>query len=218
MNFLINRFKPLLLSTCLLAAISTAGFAQTGSPAGRANEKRQTLSSEPQPLSEPDPRTNAGFTLGDGTVVKLKLMRDLLSSKLQDKETVDFEVIEDVKIDGIVVIPRGAKAEGTVTDIQAARRMGRSGRIGVRLDWALTGDGKRVPLRAVGVRPSGDRAEKLINDTASTAIVLFPAAPFILMKKGKDITIPEGTLATSFVDGDHPLDREAFVRPDERRP
>jgi hypothetical protein len=218
MNFLINRFKPLLLSICLLAAISTAGFAQSGTRMGRADEKRQTLSSQPQPPSEPAARANAGFTLEDGAIVKLKLMRDLLSSKLQDKEAVDFEVIEDVKVEGIVVIPRGAKAEGTVTDIQAARRMGRSGRIGVRLDWALTGAGERIPLRAVGVRPSGESAEKPLNDTAATAIILFPAAPFILMKKGKDVTIPEGTLATSFVDGDHPLDREAFVRPSERRP
>lgn len=217
MNYRINRYKPLLLSTCLLAAISTAGFAQTGSRAGRADEKRQTLSSEPQPPSEPKARTNAGFTLEDGTIVKLKLMRDLLSSKLQDKETVDFEVIEDVKVEGIVVIPRGARAEGTVIDTQAARRMGRSGRVAVRLDWTLTGDGKRIPLRAVGVRPNGERAEKIINDTATTAMVLFPAAPFILMKKGKDVTIPKGTLATSFVDGDHPLDREAFVRVNEHR-
>ncbi len=218
MNFRINRYKPLLLSTCLLAAISTACFAQTGSRAGRADEKRQTLSSEPQPPSEPEMRTNAGFTLEDGTIVKLKLMRDLSSSKLQDKETVDFEVIDDVKVEGIVVIPRGSKAEGTVIDTQAARRMGRSGRVGVKLDWALTGDGKRIPLRAVSVQPNGERAEKLINDTAATAMVLFPAAPFILLKKGKDVTIPKGTLATSFVDGDHPLDREAFVGANERRP
>jgi hypothetical protein len=218
MKFRINSFKLLLLSTCLLSAISTAGIAQTGSRPGRADEKRQTLSSIPQPQPEPEARKHAGFTLEDGAVVKLKLMRDLLSSKLQDKETVEFEVIEDVKVDGVVVIPRGAKAEGTVIDTQAARRMGRSGRIGVRLDWALTADGARIPLRAVGVRPSGERAEKLINDTAATAMVLFPAAPFILMKKGKDITIPKGTLATTFVDGDHPLDREAFIRPNERRP
>lgn len=217
MNYRINRYMPLLLSTCLLAAISTAGFAQTGSRAGRADEKRQTLSSEPQPPSEPKARTNAGFTLEDGAIVKLKLMRDLSSSKLQDKETVEFEVMEDVKVEGIVVIPRGARAEGTVIDTQAARRMGRSGRVGVRLDWTLTGAGERIPLRAVGVRPNGERAEKIINDTATTAMVLFPAAPFILLKKGKDVTIPKGTLATSFVDGDHPLDREAFVHANDRR-
>lgn len=217
MNCRINRLKLLLLSTCLLAAISTAGFAQTGSRAGRADEKRRTLSSESQPPSEPEARTNAGFTLEDGAVVKLKLTRDLLSSKLQDKETVDFEVIEDVKVEGIVVIPRGAKAEGAVTDAQAARRMGRSGRIEVRLDWVFTAIGNRIPLRAVGVRPNGDRAKKLINDTVAAAMVSFPATPFVLLKKGKDITIPKGTLATSFVDGDHPLDREAFVRANEPR-
>ncbi|MGH9752562.1 MAG: hypothetical protein ACREA2_07245 [Blastocatellia bacterium] len=53
---------------------------------------------------------------------------------------------------------------------------------------------------------------------AAISMVLFPAAPFILMKEGKDVTIPKGTLATAFVDSDHPLDREAFVRPNERRP
>jgi hypothetical protein len=91
MKFRINSFKLLLLSTCLLAEISTAGIAQTGSRPGRADEKRQTFSSIPQPQPEPEARKHAGFTLEDGVVVKPKLMRDLLSSKLQDKETVEFE-------------------------------------------------------------------------------------------------------------------------------
>ena len=45
-----------------------------------------------------------------------------------------------------------------------------------------------------------------------------PAAPFFLLMKGKEVTIPKGTLVTSFIDGDHRLDREAFVRANEKRP
>lgn len=217
MKGLVEQFSALFFSICLLAAISNAGLAQTGSRPGRADELRQTLSSKPQPAAEPEAPANSGFTLEDGVVVKLKLMRDLLSSEVEDEDTIQFEVIEDVKVDGVVVIPRGAKAEGTVIDAQTARRMGRTGRIGVRLDWVFPATGKHLPLRAVSARSDGSRAGQVASNTTIAATFFFPAAPFFLLMKGKEVTIPKGTLVTSFIDGDHRLDREAFVRANELR-
>jgi len=37
------------------------------------------------------------------------------------------------------------------------------------------------------------------------------------MKKGKEVIIPKGNLAPSFIDGDHRPDREALVRANEQR-
>jgi hypothetical protein len=218
MKGLIRRFGALLFSVCLLAAISNTGLPQSGGRPGRADELRQTLSSKPQPPAEPETGTNNGFTLEDGAVVKLKLMRDLLSSEVKDEDAIEFEVIEDVKVDGVVVIPRGAKAEGTVIDAQTARRLGRTGRIGVRLDWVFPATGKRLPLRAVSARSDGSRAGQVASNTTIAATFFFPAAPFFLLMKGKEVTIPKGTLVTSFINGDHRLDREAFVRASEPHP
>jgi len=181
-------FNSLFLSTCMLAATPGASPAQKD------------------------------FTLEDGAVVKLKLMRDLSSSSVKVEDGVGFEVIEDVKVDGVVVIPRGAKAEGAVIDAKTARRMGRSGRVGVRLDWVFPAAGERLPLRAISARSDGSRAGQVASNTTIAATFFFPAAPFFLLMKGKEVTIPKGTLVTSFIDGDHRLDREAFVRMNEQRP
>jgi len=210
-------FNALFLSTLLWAATPNLSLAQTGSGAGQTDESRPAPSSNPRPQSQPETRRNKDFTLADGAVVKLRLMRDLSSSEIKVEDPVEFEVIEDVKLDGVVVIPRGAKAEGSVIDARAARRMGRSGRIGVRLDYVSPATGERLPLRAVSARSDGSRAGQVASDTTIAATFFFPAAPFFLLKKGKEVTIPKGTLVTSFIEGDHRLDREAFVRANEQR-
>ena len=40
----------------------------------------------------------------------------------------------------------------------------------------------------------------------ATSIVFFPAAPLFLFMHGKEVTIPEGTVVTAFVQGDMKLD------------
>lgn len=211
-------FNALFLSTLLCAAIPNAGLTQSGSAAGQTDESRQAPTSNAPSRTRSESRKDKDFRLEDGAVVKLKLTRDLSSSKVEVEETVDFEVIEDVKVDGVVVIPRGAKAEGAVIDAKTAGRMGRSGRVGVRLDWVFPGAGERLPLRAVSARSDGSRAGQVASNTIIATTFFFPAAPFFLLKKGKEVTIPKGTLVTSFIDGDHRLDREAFVRANEKRP
>jgi hypothetical protein len=217
MKGLAGKFGAFISPIFALAAISTAGWAQAGSRPRRADEMRQTLSSKPQLPDESESRTVADFTLEDGAVVKLKLMRDLLSSEVEDEDTIQFEVIEDVKVDGVVVIQQGAKAEGTVIDSKTARRMGRTGRIGVRLDWVFPATGKRLPLRAVSARSDGSRAGLVASNILIAGTFFFPAAPFFLLMKGREVAIPKGALVTSFIDGDHRLDREAFVRANENR-
>ena len=154
----------------------------------------------------------------DGTVVKLKLMRDLFSSKTQDEESVEFEVIEDVKVNGVIIIPLGAKAEGTVIEAQAARRMGRTGRVGVKLDYVFLPTGKRARLRAISARSDGSRGMRVAENTLIAATYFFPIAPLFLLQKGKEVTIPKGTLITSFIDGEHLLDREKFPPSSEPSP
>jgi hypothetical protein len=45
----------------------------------------------------------------------------------------------------------------------------------------------------------------------ATSIVFFPAAPFFLFIKGKDITIPKGMEITAYINGDISLDSRKFV-------
>src|SRR5215831_19432595 len=47
----------------------------------------------------------------------------------------------------------------------------------------------------------------------ATSVVFFPAAPLFLFIHGKDITIPQGTEITAFVQGDMHLDMAKFGAP-----
>jgi len=69
------------------------------------------------------------FGLEDATPVKLRINRNISSADAQVNETVDFEVLEEVKVHDVVVIPRGRTAWATVTEAQAKRRMGRAGKL-----------------------------------------------------------------------------------------
>jgi hypothetical protein len=216
-----HPLRAIFFSFSLSVAGLNVTFAQTESRPSRADQMRQTLSTKPEPPAEPPAKQTSpartGFALEDGSVVKLKLMRNLLSSEIKDEESVMFEVIEDVKVDDVVVIPRGAQAEGTIIEAQAARRMGRTGRVGVRLDYVFLATGKRAKLRAISARSDGGRGTQMAEHSLIAAQFFFPVAPFFLLQKGKEVTIPKGTLATAFIDGEHPLDRENFSPPPEPR-
>jgi hypothetical protein len=71
-------------------------------------------------------------------------------------------------------------------------------------------NGKRAPLRAIAARSNGSRAGAVASSTTIAATFFFPAAPLFLLMKGKEVTIPKGTLVTSFIDGNVRLDRTAF--------
>src|SRR4051794_10185459 len=73
--------------------------------------------------------------LQDGTPVRTRLNRNLSSADAQQGETVDFEVLDEVKAGDVVVIPRGATAIGTVTEAKSKRTMGRAGHLNVTIDY-----------------------------------------------------------------------------------
>ncbi len=43
-------------------------------------------------------------------------------------------MVEDVKVHGLVVIPKGEMAWGTIVDAKPKRRLGRAGKLDVRID------------------------------------------------------------------------------------
>lgn len=150
------------------------------------------------------------FGLEDGTPIKLRLTRNLSSADATTGERVDFEVLEDIKVKDVIVVPRGGIALATVTEAQAKRRMARGGKLDVNIDDVRLADGEKAPLRAVKEAKGGGHTGAMTGAMVGTAIVFFPAAPLFLFMHGKDITIPKGTEITAYVNGDIPLDRAKF--------
>ncbi len=152
----------------------------------------------------------APHTLLDGTPVKLRLSQTITSADAKVGQEVPFEVVEDVKVDDVVVLPKGATAIATVTDAEHKKSMGRAGKLNISISYARLADQEKVALRAVKDTKGGGHVGAMTGAIVATSIVFFPAAPLFLFVHGKDITIPQGTEITAFVEGDMHLDMARF--------
>jgi hypothetical protein len=152
------------------------------------------------------------FVLEDGTPIKLVLSETISSADTTVGQTIPFEVVEDVIVDGIVVVPKGGNAWATVTDAQPKMRMGRGGKLDLNIDKVRLVDGSKTLLSAVKNTKGGSHTGAMTGAIVATSLIVWPAAPFFLFMHGKDITIPKGTAITAFVQGDDVLDRSKFIR------
>lgn len=186
----------------LLTPPVTAQQATMASPA-------ETHPSTPPVMSEPS-SVPAAHTILDGTPVKLRLSQTISSADTKVGQEVPFEVVEELKVDNVVVLPKGSVAIANVTEAEHKKSMGRAGKLNVSITYARLGDQEKVALRAVKETKGGGHVGAMTGAIVATSIVFFPAAPLFLFIHGKDITIPQGTEITAFVDGDMHLDMTRF--------
>ena len=151
-----------------------------------------------------------GFVLEEGTPVKMRINRTVSSADAHTGDTVDFEVLEDLSVNGTPVISKGGLAFATVTEAQSKRRMARGGKLDINIDYVKLIDGEKAALRAVKEVKGGGHTGAMTGGIVATSLVFFPAAPFFLFMHGKDITIPKGTEITAYVNGDMKLELAKF--------
>ena len=164
--------------------------------------------------STPQPNSRSlvpqALQLEDGTPVKIRIARTVSSADAHVGDTVDFEVLEEVRVGSLLVIPKGGVAWGTVTEAQSKRRMARGGKLDMNIDSVRLTDGEKVALRAVKEVKGGGHTGAMTGAIVGTAIVFFPAAPLFLFMHGKAITIPKGTEVTAYINGNFPVDAPKF--------
>lgn len=160
------------------------------------------------------PVAQAGpLRLEDGAAVKIRISQTISSATAQPNDRVDFDVLEEVKVGNLVVIPKGSIAWGTVTEAQAKRRMGRGGKLDINIDSVRLADGEKAALRGVKDVKGGGHTGAMTGAMVATSLVVWPAAPLFLFMHGKDVTIPQGTELTVYINGDFPLDAAKFGGP-----
>jgi len=201
---MIRKILSCVLVVSLYASVTLAQNAASTSPAtSPQSPPAATTASAPKPAMQ-------GFGIEDGTPIKLRTARTISSADAHTGDTLDFEVLEDVFASGILVVPKGGIAWGTVTEAEPKRRMGRGGKLNVNIDSVRLTDGEKVALRAVKDTQGGGHVGAMTGAMVATSIVFFPAAPFFLFMHGKDITIPKGTEITAYISGDTRLDQAKF--------
>jgi hypothetical protein len=202
------------LRLAALLCLGTTLFSQTSSQSTTAAQPASSDAAKTdQPQTAPPsttPPPSKGFVLEDGTPVKLRTNRTVSSGDSRVGDTLDFEVLEDVQVNGVLVIAKGGLAFATVTEAQAKRRMARGGKLDINIDDVKLVDSEKAPLRAVKAVQGGGHTAAMTGGIVATSLVFFPAAPFFLFMHGKDISIPKGTEITAYVNRDMKLDIAKF--------
>ena len=147
----------------------------------------------------------------DGTPVKLRLGRTLSSADEKVGNQVDFDTLEEITVNGVVIIPKGSVATGTITEADHKKNMGRAGKMDVNIDSVRMADGEKLALRATAGGKAGGHTGAMTGAIVATSIVFFPAAPLFLFMHGKDLVIPKGTVITAYISGDTRLTMARFT-------
>ena len=141
-----------------------------------------------------------------GTKVGCRLEQTISSATADEGQPVQLSVTENVKVGDTIVIPQGAVVQGRIVVATAKRRMGRTGKLDFSIDKVRASDGEFIPLRySIQKKEGGSHAVSTGVMTAGAAVLFWPAAPFFLLRKGKDVTINQGIVLEVFTDQDHIL-------------
>ncbi len=133
----------------------------------------------------------------EGTQVHVSLLKNLKSGGNKAGEEVPFEVAKDVYGPGhVLLIAADTPAFGKVVESSRRGMFGKSGKLKFSIDYILTADKTRIPLRADAqiIRGRDNRTASI-----ATAILLAPVAIFI---NGKDVSANKGQDFVMYVNTD----------------
>jgi hypothetical protein len=122
----------------------------------------------------------------DGTEFDVVTIEEISSKTASEGDPLTFKVADDVKIGGQVVIAKDTIVKGTVSSAEKSGHMGKSGKLGIRVESTTAVDGQKVRLRASKGKQGDDKTGSVI---ALTILV----SPLFLLKHGKDAKIKPGT-------------------------
>jgi hypothetical protein len=147
--------------------------------------------------------------LPNGKPLRLLLIDSLSSKTAKVGDRIKLQVLEDVKIGGLIVIAKKAPASGTITETHPAGRAWHKGELAIRLDTVTLANHQTLALE-FATNKAGDPT----NATAAWAqsivqtegLALF-ALPFAPLQHGNQATMRRGTVMEAVTQGEVLLDR-----------
>lgn len=184
------------IAASAVAAVVLSTTASASQPSVPSSDPPAVLTTSPAPMVVPAP-PSSNAVLPQGTTIRLRTLTELHSQRNRTGDTFDLEVVEDVSVYGVVVIPRGSVATGQVTAVRKKGMWGRSGRLETRL-MSVRANGATIPIRG----SVGDRGQ---TGTAGVvaSVAFLPVAGFFVT--GTSAQLPVGTGFSAVTESDIPL-------------
>jgi len=156
-------------SFLLVVALASAAVAQSADQQYRPNDRQQAQSKQTKPAQSNDKQSgaqgaasasasnsgsasaNAGgssASLSSGTAINAELLTTLDARKCHPGQRVVAKTTQDVKQDGHVVLRKGTRLVGHVTEAQARTKANVESAVGIAFDQAEIKKGQEVPFHA----------------------------------------------------------------------
>jgi hypothetical protein len=148
--------------------------------------------------------------VADGTPIDLRLAQTISSEAADVGDRVDFQVVNEIRVGNLVVIPKGATVWATVTEAKKKRTMGRAGKLALTIDYVGLVTGEKLPLRADKQKKGDAHTKAMTGAMVATTVVAWPLAPAWLMLEGEETAMKKGMGAVAYVDGDFALDPQRW--------
>lgn len=152
-----------------------------------------------------------------GTPVLLRFQSTISSKEVQEGESITFDVVNDI-VDPVtqrILIKSGTPATGSITRIKKPGLFGRKGELGIILNSTNATDGTIVPLRASMEREGDSKVASTLGWTVLTSALFWPAAPFLIYRRGKDAKIPIGTQLNAYIGANVKVSQERVSQTDK---
>lgn len=140
------------------------------------------------------PAAASAQVIPENTPVTVQTLEEISSKTAQVGDPVRLEVIDDVVIGGVTVIPAGTPAYGEITAAQKNGHLGKSGKLTIEIEGVRYGSGR---MRLRGSRASTGSG----GGTASIATAAL-VSPLGLLIHGKSAAVPIHTKFLAYVAND----------------
>lgn len=100
-------------------------------------------------------QSNKTVVVKAGTIVPLQSVNQVKAADVEENQTVDFRVTQDVKVDGVCVIPSGLLVKGKVVEAKKSSLAGTKGRLVINISNLNLPSGEPIYFSSTDVRING---------------------------------------------------------------
>jgi hypothetical protein len=152
------------------ASTSQAASAATQPSAAQAEANASATASQASKVSDKNAQVAGASHLQAGSTIQAELAKPVDARKCKVGDEVFAKTTNDVKSEGHVVIPKGSKLVGHVTEVKAHSKEQATSELGMVFDHAILKNGTAMPL-ALGIQAIGRSqasAAAMTDDTMTT--------------------------------------------------
>ena len=142
------------------AATSDNTSISAGKSGAEASSSTSANAAQNATLNHNGSQATAASQLQSGTAIHATLDKPVDARKAKPGDQVIAKTTEDIKSNGQVVIPRGSKLVGHVTDVQARGQGQAESQLGFAFDHAVLKNGTQLPV-SLGLQAVGNGSQAL---------------------------------------------------------